>query len=233
METGRSTPANVCDHITPHRGDWELFISGPFQSLCQPCHNRFKQIEERAARTVAAIGTDGWPVTDRDHSVEPLRLGPISHPYWFRPLKIPLTIVCGPPASGKSTYIAERKADRDIVLDLDLIAIDTFGRGLPYLTAEQRIQCVKVRNDMLGDLMRVSCREKYGAAWLIASEPDGRKRQWWDDTLKPKRIVVMETPLSVCLQRAASDKGRARAPESISLWWKRYTKRTGDFVVRP
>ena len=43
---GRTTAATVCDPITPHRGDPDLFWSGPFQSLCATCHSLFKQSEE-------------------------------------------------------------------------------------------------------------------------------------------------------------------------------------------
>lgn len=43
---GKITPATVCDHVTPHRGDPEKFWSGPFQSLCKPCHDSAKQSEE-------------------------------------------------------------------------------------------------------------------------------------------------------------------------------------------
>jgi hypothetical protein len=42
------TPADVCDHVTPHRGNETLFWSGPFQSLCAHHHNSTKQREERA-----------------------------------------------------------------------------------------------------------------------------------------------------------------------------------------
>lgn len=41
--------AKVCDHVVPHRGDAALFWSGPFQSLCEPCHNGRKQREELSA----------------------------------------------------------------------------------------------------------------------------------------------------------------------------------------
>lgn len=37
----------VCDHVEPHRGDETLFWSGPFQTLCKPCHDSVKQSEER------------------------------------------------------------------------------------------------------------------------------------------------------------------------------------------
>ncbi|WP_245504083.1 HNH endonuclease [Lichenihabitans psoromatis] len=50
----RLTPATVCDHVMPHRGDEALFWSGPFQSLCERCHSRDKQREERAGSSIAA-----------------------------------------------------------------------------------------------------------------------------------------------------------------------------------
>lgn len=32
--------ATRVDHITPHKGDMEAFWAGPFQALCESCHNR-------------------------------------------------------------------------------------------------------------------------------------------------------------------------------------------------
>lgn len=37
-----------CDHVVPHRGDAEKFFAGPFQALCETCHNSAKQREEKA-----------------------------------------------------------------------------------------------------------------------------------------------------------------------------------------
>jgi 5-methylcytosine-specific restriction enzyme A len=55
------TPANVCDHIEPHKGDPIKFWSGPFQSLCKRHHDSTKQSQERG-RQRAEIGLDGWPI---------------------------------------------------------------------------------------------------------------------------------------------------------------------------
>ncbi|MDR7230621.1 5-methylcytosine-specific restriction endonuclease McrA [Caulobacter sp. BE264] len=52
-EDGLVVPATVCDHVEQHGGDEEKFWSGPFQSLCKPCHDRRKQAEEAAARRAA------------------------------------------------------------------------------------------------------------------------------------------------------------------------------------
>jgi len=49
----------------PHRGDWNAFVTGKLQSLCEACHNSAKkQIELRGYR--CDIGLDGFP-TDPNH----------------------------------------------------------------------------------------------------------------------------------------------------------------------
>lgn len=41
MRSGRATPATVVDHITPHRGDVNLFWNASnWQPLCKDCHDR-------------------------------------------------------------------------------------------------------------------------------------------------------------------------------------------------
>ena len=59
---GIYTPATVCDHIDPHKGDVEAFWRGPFQSLCQVCHSLDKQRIEKNLEIKPVIGLDGWPM---------------------------------------------------------------------------------------------------------------------------------------------------------------------------
>ena len=54
------TPATVCDHVEDHKGDETKFWSGPFQSLCAPCHSGTKQRAEHG-RQVHLLDDDGWP----------------------------------------------------------------------------------------------------------------------------------------------------------------------------
>lgn len=38
--------AKVVDHVLGHSGDWEArFWTGPFQAMCESCHNRKTQYE--------------------------------------------------------------------------------------------------------------------------------------------------------------------------------------------
>lgn len=63
-EKGKVTVATVCDHIEPHRGDMEKFYSGPFQSLCEHCHNSVKQ---RLDNGSPGCNANGIPVDQNHH----------------------------------------------------------------------------------------------------------------------------------------------------------------------
>jgi 5-methylcytosine-specific restriction endonuclease McrA len=47
LAEGRTEAATVADHITPHRGDPDLFWHSRLQSLCATCHSLFKQSQEK------------------------------------------------------------------------------------------------------------------------------------------------------------------------------------------
>ena len=67
MAQGYAVLATVCDHIKGHpSGETEQqFWSGPFQSLCQRCHNGAKQeLEQRG--TLRGGDVSGMPL-DRNH----------------------------------------------------------------------------------------------------------------------------------------------------------------------
>ncbi|ASR06717.1 HNH endonuclease [Rhizobium leguminosarum bv. viciae] len=55
------TEATEVHHATPHRGDLDLFWSGPFISTCRPCHASRGQLEDNG-KTVVRYGPDGWPL---------------------------------------------------------------------------------------------------------------------------------------------------------------------------
>jgi 5-methylcytosine-specific restriction protein A len=48
-------------HVHPHKGDPDLFFSGPFVTVCKPCHASRGQKEDHG-KTVVTFGVDGWPL---------------------------------------------------------------------------------------------------------------------------------------------------------------------------
>ena len=67
LEDGTATIATVVDHVVPHNGDWNKFVTTELQSLCDLHHNRAKRFEDLRGYS-SQIGADGWPV-DVKHPV--------------------------------------------------------------------------------------------------------------------------------------------------------------------
>jgi hypothetical protein len=198
----------VVHHKTPHRGNLILFWDeGNLETVSKEWHDSIAQALEHADK-VAAI-----------------------HPKWLKPSAIPLTIICGPPASGKSSYAKRHAGPNDIVIDLDQIASEISGEPIHGWNRDAWLNAAMYRrNDILGGL---SHQPQHKAAWFIVSEPKAKHREWWADTLKPSSIVVLETSEAECIARAQR-KGRLdkRTEDGIVRWWFDYERRRGEAVVR-
>jgi 5-methylcytosine-specific restriction endonuclease McrA len=208
----------VCDHVEPHRGNVEKFWAGPFQTLCKPCHDGVKQKEEIAARMAGLDVYGGKPASYR--------------PDWLRPSAIPLTIVCGPPASGKNHYVRQHAGSTDLVIDLDAIAHGLSGEPMHGWSRDRWLDmALRKRNALLGQLSK---QPAWPAAWLIMTEPSAEHRAWWADTMKPKAIVVIEADEQVCMAHAAHDADRDQHHTMLMVrrWWSEYRPRSEDQIVR-
>ncbi|PDS97532.1 HNH endonuclease [Rhizobium sp. S9] len=61
LEREEVTAANEVHHAVAHKGDLDLFWSGPFISTCKSCHSSRGQLEDHGKRVVV-YGADGWPL---------------------------------------------------------------------------------------------------------------------------------------------------------------------------
>ena len=97
-------------------------------------------------------------------------------------------LVCGPPASGKSTYLKAHAKAGDIVIDFDAIArAHGFGRNRPGHAIKMLL---RERNAQLAALAGQSPER---TAWVILSAPSQQLRQWWCKALNvaPKNLIVL------------------------------------------
>jgi 5-methylcytosine-specific restriction endonuclease McrA len=172
---GCNEAATHLDHVIAHRGDQKLFWDkNNWAGLCAFHHNSIKQTEEKAISKTYEART---------------------HPFLPKP-RIPVTVVCGPPGSGKSTYVMEHAGQNDLIIDLDVIKaqlsgapIYTAGQGWTSLALEQR-------NNMLKALATDTAHER---CWFIVSAPTQDERETWCSKLNAA-LVLLDVPLDECIR---------------------------------
>lgn len=196
MAAARVTPGNIVDHIIA-KAEGGTDDLGNLQVICKPCH--VKKTATEAARGGGRV------------SVEP---------NWLPESTVPVVVVCGPPGSGKTTYVQERAAPSDLVLDVDVIAANLFGQPFYHATKEQALAAIRYRNKMLAALADKKCG--YQKAWMITTAGTPDRREFW--RRKYGQVVVMDTPKHECIKRVKLDE--RRTPEAkrdalvvIEQWW--------------
>ena len=201
-EAGVTKLAEVVDHIIPHKGSTELFWDKEnWQPLCKRCHD---------IKTATEDGGFG-------------NKGTLNYPYWVSRPIIPLTVVCGTIASGKTTFVRENAKEDELIIDLDYIISEM--SGLPVHEADMNLwgnKALQKRNEILDSLSR---RSKYKKAWLVATSAYQWQREYWRDRYGAK-VIVLETEESVCIERLKerklSDRKYSEQCEKIKKWWEIY-----------
>jgi hypothetical protein len=124
-----------------------------------------------------------------------------THPQWLKPSKIPLTIVCGPPCSGKTTYVINNAAPEDTIIDLDNIRRTLDPTFKPWSAKHHDekllIRAIRVRNMKLAQLTKAT----KGKAWFIVGAPHKQERAWWQAKLGGL-VVLLNPGIEECKRRA-------------------------------
>lgn len=130
----------------------------------------------------------------------------------------PVTVVCGPPGAGKSTYVREAMEPGDLILDMDLIyraltdGPDKPNAILPF-AAEAR--------DAV--LARLSRRNQLRHAWIVTSAPRRADREPY--IRAGARLIMRLADPRECKRRILADPGRASDVDWLRLvdeWWANY-----------
>lgn len=188
---GLVRPTDIIDHVVP------LALGGPdtdenTQGLCNLC-NAIKTASE-----------------------SPSAAGALNHPDWLQPALGKLSIVCGPPCSGKTTLVRSHAAEGDVVIDFDDI-LDRLSPGFrPWHDALEPAtfnRAIRVRNAMLGSLARPPGRR----AWFVIGAPSPREQQWWRSQLGGD-LVVLRVDRAECERRAIA-RGTPAAIPAIARWF--------------
>lgn len=222
---GCGKPTKDVDHVESLRDHPERRLDRTnLRPFCHPHH------AQRTARD------QGFARRSEDRDAAPVSKGAAVMPDWLRSSRVPLRLVCGPPASGKTTYVDQHVGINEMVLDLDVIRASLSGLPIYQHTGTAGLaEALRYRNSQLGKLHSPYC--KLGGAWLIVSAPKLEERAWWRAKLRPMSVVVLATPAEECHARIDADARRSWVADvhhaAVDQWWTDYQPAAGERVVRP
>ena len=109
-----------------------------------------------------------------------------------------VTVVCGPPLSGKTTYVKQNARRGDLIVDVDWLYAALSGQELHYTPEELLPFVTSARDAVYERLMRPSKVER---AWIITSKPEAASQIV--ARLNAKRIDLSVAPTEAQLRRHA------------------------------
>lgn len=138
-----------------------------------------------------------------------------------------VTLVTGPPCSGKTTYVAQHADPGDVIACHDTEARRAGsprshdhlpGHRAPAEQAYQR-------------LLRRIGGSHTGRSWVIRCAPLAAKRQHLSEVLRADRVLVLMPPMAAVLRRAELEHRSRRTFGLIRGWYDMYEPAPCDTLV--
>jgi len=138
-----------------------------------------------------------------------------------------IIIVCGPPASGKSTYIKEHAQPNDLIWDYDEIIKALTGQDL-YHRPNWSMDAALAIRDTVYKFIESSTKVK--KAWIITSAPRREQRIPLRDRFSAE-VIIMNPSMDICLNRISNRPGRDMWSDAINQWYQDYERDPKDKVI--
>ena len=171
-------------------------------ALCAACHHRIERMNDANIDS-----TDRFPTTDRSN----------------------ITLVCGPPGSGKSYHVAQHVSPSDLIVDLDVITAALTASDLYHATANIlpiALQAFDAVVDAIGER-----GFRGGHVWIVATLP--KKAQRDSIIRRLGGTIGVQVMLSVdeatCVARIQNDERRpdevkVKQVAAVGVWWREYER---------
>lgn len=147
--------------------------------------------------------------------------------YFGRPA---IHLICGPPGSGKTTYVKHRRSVGDVVLDLDYIARSIMWDNKQELSRPALTMALTMRDSALSYL--ATCRG-LKTAWVIDTAATLARRTSLREQLNADVILLLPT-IETCISRIENDQDRDRSIDwrrLIKEWFSKYEPHHADIII--
>lgn len=129
-----------------------------------------------------------------------------------------ITLVCGPPCSGKTTYVREHMQSGDLVIDLDAILQALSFADDPHAQQASLLPFAWQARDAVLD--RLAARpDRPQHTWIIDSAASQSRRLAITQRFSAA-VVCIDTARDVCLERAAQRPDPTTTIEAINRWFR-------------
>jgi len=124
-----------------------------------------------------------------------------------------LTVITGPPCSGKSTYAKQNAKRGDVVIDLDVIAASLTSQCTPSHGYDKTIR--RIALDARSAAITASLQTDRDV-WLIDSAPSSPSMQTYRQ--HNAHIVSLSEPVDELVRRAKQDQRPDETVDLIKAW---------------
>lgn len=132
-----------------------------------------------------------------------------------------VTLVAGPPAAGKSSYVAERLRPGELVWDYDTVMAAVTGLPMWHRSPSGHRAVMRIRQTV--------AELRPPVDWWILSAPTRAERDGWREV--GARVVVVLAPVDVLIERVRDRPDRDGWEQAIGRWWQAYEADPADEVV--
>ena len=125
-----------------------------------------------------------------------------------------ITIVCGPPASGKTTYVKNNMHLGDFVVDLDAIRCAVAFTEKDHRTDNLVSAVIEIRDYIYSMITRGKIETQH--CWIIACLPKKEDR----DQMRRRfgaNLISLEVSRTECMRRAMNDPERIDKERQIEI----------------